>query len=170
MRERTPSQEKEDVRLRLIRREVLYYILFAALLLFSALIVALTYWVLSPRGDTIRLDRAAYPPAHTPYEVRLDDISFWLVNLDGHVIAFDAFTPGVPPRARTRPCMYTWSVANGRFEDPCFGAKFTLDGSYIEGPALRSLDRYAVRVTEDTLRIDVTDVIPGAPITPVPIR
>jgi cytochrome b6-f complex iron-sulfur subunit len=37
--------------------------------------------------------------------------------------------------------------ANGRFECPCHGSKYEVDGTYIEGPAPRSLDRFAMTIT-----------------------
>ena len=42
-------------------------------------------------------------------------------------------------------CIYDWQRVNNRFECPCHGSKFQKDGTYIEGPAPRSLDRMVVR-------------------------
>jgi cytochrome b6-f complex iron-sulfur subunit len=33
---------------------------------------------------------------------------------------------------------------NDRFECPCHGSKFEADGGYLEGPAPRSLDQFAM--------------------------
>ncbi|RMG92466.1 MAG: hypothetical protein D6706_16790, partial [Chloroflexi bacterium] len=39
-------------------------------------------------------------------------------------------------------CIYSWVPANNRFECPCHGSKYRLDGRRIEGPAPRTLDRF----------------------------
>lgn len=43
-------------------------------------------------------------------------------------------------------CLYKWVDANGRFECPCHGSKFSTSGAFIEGPAPRSLDRFAIEI------------------------
>ena len=43
-------------------------------------------------------------------------------------------------------CLPKWTETNERFECPCHGSKFELDGGYIEGPAPRSLDLFPVTV------------------------
>jgi cytochrome b6-f complex iron-sulfur subunit len=39
-------------------------------------------------------------------------------------------------------CIYAWTAANNRFECPCHGSKYRLDGRRIESPAPRTLDRF----------------------------
>ena len=41
-------------------------------------------------------------------------------------------------------CIYAWAPSNNRFECPCHGSKYRLDGRRIESPAPRSLDRFKV--------------------------
>ena len=41
-------------------------------------------------------------------------------------------------------CLYAWQEVTGRFECPCHGSKYQKDGTYIEGPAPRSLDRMVI--------------------------
>jgi cytochrome b6-f complex iron-sulfur subunit len=45
-------------------------------------------------------------------------------------------------------CLYKWVPPNSRFECPCHGSKFELDGTYIEGPAPRSLDRFEISIVD----------------------
>lgn len=52
-----------------------------------------------------------------------------------------------------------------RFEDPCSGSKFALDGVYVHGPALRNLDQYPVRVWNEQIQVELSRIIPGAEIT-----
>ncbi|MBI4675698.1 MAG: Rieske 2Fe-2S domain-containing protein [Chloroflexi bacterium] len=44
-------------------------------------------------------------------------------------------------------CLYGWQPVTNRFECPCHGSKYQKDGTYIEGPAPRSLDRFVIRFT-----------------------
>lgn len=60
-------------------------------------------------------------------------------------------------------CLPKWSDTNGRFECPCHGSKFELNGKYIEGPAPRSLDRFRTTVVFEDGTTAVTDAS-GAPI------
>lgn len=41
-------------------------------------------------------------------------------------------------------CLYQWQHTTNRFECPCHGSKYQKDGTYIEGPAPRSLDRIEI--------------------------
>ncbi|MEM8858717.1 MAG: Rieske 2Fe-2S domain-containing protein, partial [Chloroflexota bacterium] len=44
-------------------------------------------------------------------------------------------------------CIYKWNDASNRFECPCHGSKYRLDGRRIQSPAPRSLDRFDMTVT-----------------------
>jgi cytochrome b6-f complex iron-sulfur subunit len=46
-------------------------------------------------------------------------------------------------------CLYNWQSQNSRFYCPCHGSQFQLDGTYIQGPAPRSLDRFVVKLLDD---------------------
>ena len=41
-------------------------------------------------------------------------------------------------------CIYAWNTASQRFECPCHGSKYRLDGRRIQSPAPRTLDRFEV--------------------------
>ena len=47
-------------------------------------------------------------------------------------------------------CLYKYAPSNTRFECPCHGSKFHLDGTKIleEGPAPRSLDRFVIEIRD----------------------
>jgi cytochrome b6-f complex iron-sulfur subunit len=45
-------------------------------------------------------------------------------------------------------CLYNWSDQEGIFICPCHGSQFNLDGSYIQGPAPRSLDTFVVQLVD----------------------
>ncbi|MGH2592801.1 MAG: ubiquinol-cytochrome c reductase iron-sulfur subunit, partial [Anaerolineae bacterium] len=48
-------------------------------------------------------------------------------------------------------CLYKYEPTTERFECPCHGSKFWLDGTKIleEGPAPRSLDRFIFELRDD---------------------
>ncbi len=46
-------------------------------------------------------------------------------------------------------CATSWSEQSQHFKCPCHGATFEIDGSRIEGPALRPLDLFQITKVED---------------------
>ena len=49
------------------------------------------------------------------------------------------------------------------FECPCHGSKYNRAGEYRDGPAPRSMDRFAVSVTNGTVHVDTSQVLLGPP-------
>ncbi len=47
-------------------------------------------------------------------------------------------------------CIYAWVDANSRFECPCHGSKYRLDGRRIEDPAPRNLDRFKLFALDES--------------------
>lgn len=67
-------------------------------------------------------------------------------------------------------CLYKWEPANNRFECPCHGSKFTREGLFIEGPAPRSLDMFAISVENGEIAVNTGRRILGAPAAESPAR
>lgn len=88
----------------------------------------------------------------------ISPVAIFLVRDDaGQFIAIYA-------RDTFRGCRVQWLQSAQRFEDPCFGSKYTKAGSWIEGPSPRGLDRCGVSVTTDgNVWVDVTQYQPGQP-------
>lgn len=63
-------------------------------------------------------------------------------------------------------CLPKWVPTNNRFECPCHGSKYQLDGHYIEGPAPRSLDRFVTKLTFS----DGTTAVSDAAGDPIPLN
>ena len=61
-------------------------------------------------------------------------------------------------------CLYGWSSLTKRFECPCHGSKFQLNGTYIEGPAPRSLDRFVVQVQDASGKVIAQTDANGGPV------
>lgn len=62
-------------------------------------------------------------------------------------------------------CRVPFCESSGQFECPCHGSKYNIGGEWIEGPAPRGLDRYALTIdsTTGTLTADTSTLIVGPP-------
>ncbi|OGO36369.1 MAG: hypothetical protein A2Z03_04050 [Chloroflexi bacterium RBG_16_56_8] len=87
-------------------------------------------FALGKAGDV--LPKPDDPPIHN------QEGKFWLANVNGAIIALYDVCVHLG-------CLYDWQTVSGRFECPCHGSKYTKDGTYIEGPAPRSLDRMVIQ-------------------------
>ena len=148
------------------RREFLYYIWGASIALLTLQGAGLLLWFLIPRfregefGGSFTLPVAELPPVNES-PINFADGRFWLVNLDSTqpnnlmYQASDEPEPIVGAAAIYKVCthlgcIYSWTPANSRFECPCHGSKYRLDGRRIESPAPRSLDRFLLQaIAED---------------------
>ena len=145
------------------RREVLYYIWAASMALFTAEIGGALLWFALPRfkaGEfggsfTIPVEKIPPPDAADPAEFPAGRL--WLINA-GEKIAND---PRTPPDYQTAAgvialykvcvhlgCLYKWVPVNNRFECPCHGSKYLLNGVRIDGPARRNLDRFLFKAVD----------------------
>jgi cytochrome b6-f complex iron-sulfur subunit len=144
------------------RREFLYYIWGASVAVFAAEAAGLIIWFALPRfragqfGGNFTLSADTLPEVNAPPN-NFPEGRFWLVNLDTRseqgsermYLAQDEDQPIVGVAAIYKVCthlgcIYDWNEANERFECPCHGSKYRLDGRRIEAPAPRSLDRFLV--------------------------
>jgi cytochrome b6-f complex iron-sulfur subunit len=148
------------------RREFLYYIWGASLALFTAQMGGLLVWFLIPRfregefGGRFILPIDVLPEVNAPPE-NFPGGRFWLVNLDSTTdqgqermyLAPDEEEPirGVAAIYKVCThlgCIYAWVSANNRFECPCHGSKYRLDGRRVESPAPRTLDRFLLEALD----------------------
>lgn len=142
----------------LTRREFLYYIWGASIALATLQFTGLMVWFMLPRfregqfGGTFTLPVDTLPDVNAPPN-NFPDGRFWLVTLDsaepndrmypapgddGPIIGAAAIFKVCTHLG----CIYAWVPANNRFECPCHGSKYRLDGRRIESPAPRNLDRF----------------------------
>lgn len=169
------------------RREFLYYIWGASIALYLAEFVGLIIWFAIPRiqegtfGGIIRIDATRLPEVNAP---PLNEAAgrFWLVNLDttasqGQERMYQASdepeeTIGIAAIYKVCThlgCIYAWNSATDRFECPCHGSKYRLDGRRIQSPAPRNLDRFpleAVNANDETVAI--SEIVNGV-VQPLPI-
>jgi cytochrome b6-f complex iron-sulfur subunit len=149
------------------RREFLFYIWGASLALFAAEATGLILWFMLPRfregefGGKFPIEDldAILPDVNAPPVSNVEG-RFWLVNLDTsqpNKLMYAAEgdpTGGIQGVAAIYKvcthlgCIYAWNAANDRFECPCHGSKYRLDGRRIEDPAPRTLDRFKIEALD----------------------
>ena len=140
------------------RREFLNYVWGASMALFMAQIGGAIYAFSLPRfregefgglktigavGD--RLPTPDSPPVAYP------DVKTWIVNVGSQAADQGGGHQGLVALYKVcvhLGCLYAWVDSNHRFECPCHGSKYQLDGTYIEGPAPRDLDRFVVKLVD----------------------
>ena len=80
-------------------------------------------------------------PESRIYDQLIFPTHVWIVRDAGEVTVFFARSPH-------GGCLIRWEERNDRFEDPCYGSKFTRDGDYIEGPSPRNLDQLPAEIRD----------------------
>jgi len=154
----------------LSRREFLYYIWGASIALYTVQFSGLLIWFLLPRfregefGGEFILPLEAIPEINAVPN-NFPDGRFWLVNLDSdkpnELFALASDETDVSYRGVAiiykvcthLGCIYPWTDANNRFECPCHGSKYRLDGRRIESPAPRTLDRFPLKFLDADKKI-----------------
>jgi len=140
------------------RREFLYYIWGASIALYAAQFSGLLIWFLLPRfregefGGKFLVSMDDLPDVNSA-PINMPAGRFWLVNLD--TTQPNELMKKAPDETQDiigvaaiykvcthLGCIYAWTDVNNRFECPCHGSKYRLDGRRIESPAPRTLDRF----------------------------
>lgn len=140
----TPAEQTSEA---INRREFLNYAWSAAMALFMAEMGVLAYLFAYPRfregefGGVFTLDVVAVPPEGAPPADNPEG-KFWLIRTEEGVRALYKVCTHLG-------CLYKWVDTNDRFECPCHGSKFEADGTYIEGPAPRDLDQFAMAALDE---------------------
>ncbi len=127
------------------RREFLYYIWGASMALLLGEATAGLIWFALPRFKEgtfggvfdFPLDKL---PEKMSAPVNVPEGRFWVSYPDAGLIVLYGVCTHLG-------CLPKWNETNFRFECPCHGSKYQLDGHYIEGPAPRSLDRFRTTIT-----------------------
>jgi cytochrome b6-f complex iron-sulfur subunit len=127
------------------RREFLYYIWGASIVLLLGQAGAGLIWFALPRfqegefGGVFRLPGSDLPaPDTAPYSVPAGRFHISNVPERGVVALYGVCTH--------LGCLPKWVETTHRFECPCHGSKFQLSGQYIEGPAPTSLNRFRATI------------------------
>ena len=161
------------------RREFLNYIWGAAITLFLAEFGIGVYLFALPRFregefgsdfDLGALNEILPPPDSPP--VSFGEAKTWLVYVGPTEAAKGRGKEGLMAIYKVCThlgCLYKFEPSTDRFECPCHGSKFHLDGTKIlqEGPAPRSLDRFIVQLKDASGNVVAETDTQGEPL-PLP--
>jgi len=157
------------------RREFLNYVWVGSLAIFMAATGGAMLAFAMPRfseGEfggmyTVGTVSEKLPAPDSP-PVNYPDVKFWLVNIGPTEAAKGGGIQGLMALYKVcvhLGCLYAWVDSTVRFECPCHGSKYQADGTYIEGPAPRDLDRFRVVITDGqgtlVTQTVVTNASPG---------
>ncbi|MCS7220189.1 MAG: Rieske 2Fe-2S domain-containing protein [Anaerolineae bacterium] len=146
------------------RRELLNYAWLASLGILLVNVAGIGFLFAMPRfkegefGGVFTLGRVSdLPPVGSP-PVNYPKGKFWLTRTEQGVLALYKVCTHLG-------CLYGWNDQEGKFICPCHGSQFAYDGTYLRGPAPRSLDRFVVQlVTPDGQVLAETDPERGGPL------
>lgn len=105
----------------------------------------------------------AFPPA---LFVRDD---FFLVQTEAGVLMALYAYPAISQLRERSDCAVRWlerspvGGSGGQFRDPCFGAAFARDGSWVSGPSSRGLDHFPVEVKDGRVLVDTRRLVCDGP-------
>lgn len=122
------------------RREFLYYIWGASMVMLLGQSTVGLVWYLLPRfkegefGGEFVFGSDAIPDVDAK-PTKVPEGRMWLSNTSQGFVALYAVCTHLG-------CLPDWSDNNHRFECPCHGSKYRIGGEWIEGPAPRGLDAY----------------------------
>jgi len=102
---------------------------------------------------------AELPPVETTPE-NYPKVKLWLSNTSAGLMALYKICPHLG-------CLYGWNDQEFKFICPCHGSQYQHDGTYISGPAPRSLDRFVVRFEDENGNVIAQTPEDGGPV-PVP--
>ena len=80
----------------------------------------------------------------------------YVTNAGGQVFALSQKCPHLG-------CKVPFCDSSGRFECACHGSVFDLGGEWVQGPAPRGMDQYALTVVNDVLFADTGQLTEGPP-------
>lgn len=144
-----PDQSSEMVleKIPLSRREFLNFAWLASLGLLTVNLGGVVYLFSMPRfkegefGGLVTVGKVTeLPPAGSP-PVNFPKVKFWLSHSEQGVAALYKVCTHLG-------CLYNWSDQENKFICPCHGSQFQPDGTYLQGPAPRSLDRFVVQIVD----------------------
>lgn len=151
----------------LTRRELLNYVWLGSIGVFLAELGGVGYLFSMPRfkagefGGKFTLGPVSSLPGVEALPEPNNEGKFWFVRLDQGILALYKVCTHLG-------CIYNWQESEIRFICPCHGSQFQRDGTYISGPAPRSLDRFVVRLVDAGGQVVAeTDTASGDPL-PVP--
>jgi len=150
------------------RREFLNIAWLASLGFLMLDLGGVTYLFSMPRfkegefGGLFTIGKVSELPEKGSAPVNYPKVKLWLSNTDQGVMALYKVCTHLG-------CLYNWNSQEGKFICPCHGSQFQANGTYIQGPAPRSLDRFVVQAVDPNSNQVLAESTDGNPL-PVPAQ
>ncbi|HBY98570.1 MAG: Rieske 2Fe-2S domain-containing protein [Ardenticatenaceae bacterium] len=148
----------------LTRRELLNYVWLGSVGVFLAEMGGVSYLFAMPRfkagefGGKFNLGPVSSLPDTSAPPKAFNEGKFWLVRTEEGVLALYKVCTHLG-------CIFNWQDSQTRFICPCHGSQFQRNGTFIQGPAPRSLDRFVVEVLDAAGNVVTqTDNATGGPV------
>lgn len=148
------------------RREFLNIAWLASLGLLTVNLGGVTFLFSMPRfkegefGGLFTIGPVSQLPAVDSEPVNFPKVKVWLSNTPEGVTALYKVCTHLG-------CLYNWNSQESKFICPCHGSQFQANGTYIQGPAPRSLDRFVVQAVDANTGEVIEESADGSPL-PVP--
>ena len=158
--------EAETEKVPINRREFLNLAWLASLGFITINLGGVTYLFSMPRfkegefGGIFTIGKVADLPAVGSPPVNYPKVKLWLSNTEQGVV-------GLYKVCTHLGCLYNWNSQENKFICPCHGSQFQADGSYILGPAPRSLDSFVIQLVDPDSGDLIAEAVAGEPL-PLP--
>lgn len=162
--EPSPAEKQEEIKLN--RREFLNIAWLASLGFLTLSVSGLTVLFGLPRfregefGGIFTTGTVADLPSTDVAPVNFPKVKLWLSNNPDGLLALYKVCPHLG-------CLYSWNDQEFKFICPCHGSQYQHNGTYISGPAPRSLDRFVIRFEDQNGNVLAETPEDGSPV-PVP--
>lgn len=162
--EQAPAEEQAKMELN--RREFLNIAWLASLGFLTLGIGGVTVLFGLPRfregefGGVFTFGPVSDLPATDAAPANFPKVKLWLSHEPDGVIALYKVCPHLG-------CLYAWNDQEFKFICPCHGSQYEHDGTYISGPAPRSLDRFIISIVDEDGNVLASTPEDGGPV-PVP--
>lgn len=157
--EQSPSESE----IKLNRREFLNIAWLASLGFLTLSAGGLTVLFALPRfregefGGVFTTGTVADLPQIETAPVNYPKVKFWLSNTPEGLMALYKVCPHLG-------CLYGWSDQEFKFICPCHGSQYQHNGDYISGPAPRSLDKFIIRIEDESGNVLAETPEDGGPV------
>ncbi len=135
----------------------------AAFITLIVSVAAVSYWYLRPHEEPVPVANVTDLEASDPLFRAINaNLAVYIVQFDGELRAWDAVSP-------VSTCRFGWVAINRRFEDPCSGAKWCIDGSIADRrfKDATSLQSYEIDVhSNGQILVYPLKIIAGEPLSP----
>lgn len=158
------STETAQTEAKLNRREFLNLAWLASLGFLTLSISGVTILFSLPRfregefGGVVTFGSVSDLPGTDVAPTNLPKVKLWVSNNPAGLLALYKVCVHLG-------CIYGWNDQEFKFICPCHGSQYQHDGTYISGPAPRSLDRFVITIEDENGQILAQTPEDGGPVS-----